>query len=165
MKHFSIIVLVAVLLANSCGTALQTAEQRQAEADKTARLVQGALERRSYKIDINYMIPLRGRAQSVNSYSIRIDGETLHSHLPYFGVSRQSTYGGGNAFSFDEKIQSYTDTVTAPGRRTITATVRTDEDTFVYTLNIYENGQADITVHCRNRDNISYRGRLVTEND
>ncbi len=165
MKQFHLIALVTVLLVSACGTALQTAEERRAEEHKTAQLVQGKLNSRSYRIDINYMIPLRGRAQAVNSYSIRIDGETLHSHLPYFGVSRQSAYGGGNAFSFEEKILDYSDTVTAPGRRTIKATVKTDEDIFVYTLNIFENGQADITVHCRNRDDISYRGMLRTEND
>jgi len=165
MSHFHLIALVSVLLMSACGTASQTSGQRRAEEQRTAQLVQEKLDSRSYRIDVNFMIPLRGKAQAVSSYSIRVDGETLHSHLPYFGVARQSSYGGGNAFSFDEIILGYSDTVTAPGRRTITVTVKTEEDTFVYTLNIFENGQADITVQCRNRDDISYRGILQTEND
>ena len=40
--------------------------------------------------------------------------------------------------------------------------VKTQEDIFVYSITVFDNGSADINVNCHNRDDISYRGNLRT---
>lgn len=42
----------------------------------------------------------------------------------------------------------------------MTIKTRNDEDDFVYTLQIYTNGRVDLTVVMRERERISYSGRL-----
>jgi len=111
MKRFHVIALLALLLATGCGAARQTSS----DAQQDAQLVQQKLDARSFTIDVNYMIPLRGQARSVSSYSISVDGTTLNSHLPYFGEARNVPYGGGNGLSFKDNIDEYSDKA---GRKT-----------------------------------------------
>ncbi|MBO4360004.1 MAG: DUF4251 domain-containing protein [Eubacteriaceae bacterium] len=125
-----------------------------------ARAVQEMLDERSYQIDINYMIPLRASPRAVSLYSVIVDGSTIDSHLPYIGDARSVPYGGGKGLTFKEDIQSYTDKGWEKGCRTILINVKNEEDTYVYTLEVFENGDAAIHVSSQNRDNISYRGAL-----
>jgi len=161
MKRFHVIALLALLLATGCGAARQTSS----DAQQDAQLVQQKLDARSFTIDVNYMIPLRGQARSVSSYSISVDGTTLNSHLPYFGEARNVPYGGGNGLSFKDNIDEYSDKGWQKDNRTIVLSVKTEEDTFVFSINVFTNGTATIIVHGRNRDDITYRGNLRLEEE
>ena len=151
-------VLLATLLVSACGIFSQTPE----EVQRTAQIVRERLDNRTYTIDVDYMIPLRGKPQIVNSFSITVDGDVLDSHLPYFGVAQNASYGGGNALSFKERISGYSDTGFVGDKRSILMQVKTQEDIFVYSITVFDNGSADINVNCHNRDDISYRGNLRT---
>ena len=164
MKPLSIFSTLAMVLALcACGISRQTAQQRQAEKARIAQQVQASLDECKYTIDIDYMIPLRGIGQVVSNYSLSVSGDTLDSHLPYRGEARMIPYGGGKGLNFQEKISAYTDSGPSSDRRTVTIAVKNDEDSYVYTLTVFENGDADIHVHCGNRDDISYRGSLKLE--
>ena len=158
LSVFSTLAMVLVLCA--CGISRQTARQRQAEKVRIARQVQASLDERKYTIDIDYMIPLRGGGKPVSTYSLKVAGDTLDSHLPYIGEARMVPYGGGKGLNFQERISSYSDSGLSSDRRTVTIAVKNDEDSYVYTLTVFDNGDADIHVHCGNRDDISYRGSL-----
>ena len=162
MKRFQVVIaFLALLLATGCGTARQTSS----DAQQDTRLVQQKLDSRSFTIDINYMIPLRGPARSVTSYSVTLDGTSLNSHLPYFGEARNVPYGGGNGLSFKDDIDEYSDSGWQKDNRTIVLSVKTEEDTFVFSINVFTNGTATINVHSRNRDDIIYRGNLRLEEE
>jgi len=161
MKYLNIIALAALFLAAACGTFRQTPEEQK----KVAQIVRDRLDRREFTIDIDYMIPLRGGSKPVDSFSITLDGETLNSNLPYFGVAHNIPYGGGKGLTFKEKISDYSETASEPGKRVVVIKVKTEEDTYIYTISVFNNGTADIHVNCRERDDISYRGTLRTRDD
>ena len=159
MKPYSFLAVMAITLFVSCGTTRQTPRQ-QAQEKQAAQAVQQKLDERSYQIDVNYMMPMRGPSQAVSVYSIKVDGSTIDSHLPYMGEARNVPYGGGKGLTFKEEIESYTDNGWKKDCRNIVIKVKNEEDNYVFTLDIYNNGEAYIQVHSQNRDDISYRGTL-----
>lgn len=156
-----IALMAAAVLLTGCGITRRTPEQEA----HTAVLVREALDSRSFELDIDYMIPLRGRAKSVSQYSVKVKDNKLDSHLPYFGVAQNVPYGGGEGLTFEEEILAYRDSGLVGQCRTITVTVRNREDTYDYVFEIYDNGSARLHVHCRNRDDISFSGTLELEED
>ena len=74
-------------------------------------------------------------------------------------------YGGGNGLSCKDDIDDYSDSGWQKDNRTIVLSVKTEEDTFVFSINVFTNGTATINVHCRNRDDIIYRGNLRLEEE
>ena len=72
MKHFTIlsIMALALILFAGCGVTKQTPEEKRAEEERVARVVKDNLDKRSYKIDVNYMIPTRWAASEVRGYYI-----------------------------------------------------------------------------------------------
>lgn len=159
MKTVRLIAILSLVLATACGITRKTPQEKEAEA----RRVQEMLDSRSYTIDIDYMIPLRGSGKPVSVHSLKVSGDTLKSHLPYFGEARMVPYGGGKGLNFEEKISSYTDSKASSEKRTITIAVKNEEDSYIFTLTVYDSGDADIHVHCGNRDDISYHGSLKAE--
>ncbi len=160
MNPVRLIAIVSLLLATACGISRRSPQERQAEALR----IQQMLDSKNYTIDIDYMLPLRSSGKAVSTYSLKVTGDTLDSHLPYIGQARMVPYGGGKGLNFQEEISSYTDSGPSSGRRTVTIAVKNEEDSYVYTLTVFDNGEADIHVHCGNRDDISYRGSLKMEN-
>lgn len=165
MKHLPLITMAVLLLAAGCGISRQTPEEKKAEEQRTTKAVQQKLETRSFQIDIDYMIPMRGRSRAVSSYSISVDGNNINSYLPYYGVARSVPYGGGNGLNFKAEMDEYTEKPTKDGGREIVIKVTTEEDSFTYHIIIYTNGRADVHVQCRNREDISYRGNVVLDYD
>lgn len=163
MKHKLILGFVALAIVSACGVSQQTAQRRVAEQNKVTQTVRQKLDGRSYQIDINYMMPLRGGAKAVNNYSVAVNESTIDSHLPYVGEARSVPYGGGKGLTFKDKIESYTDSGWVKDKRTIVVKVKTDEDSYIYTLEVFDNGSASVRVSSRNRDEISYMGRIIME--
>ena len=152
--------LLAPAILVSCGTVGKTAEEKSAEQAQTALRIQEMLDDRAFDIDIIYMMPLRGSSRAVTGYSVTVDGSVLDSHLPYQGQARNVPYGGGKGLTFKEEISAYTDSGLKRDRRTVVIGVQNEEDTYIYTLEIFDNGEASVHVRSRNRDSISYRGRI-----
>lgn len=163
MKKSLIPVLVALALVTGCGVSQQTAQRRNEEQKRVAQTVQRKLDGRSFEIDINYMVPMRGGAKAVSNYSVKVDEATLNSHLPYLGEATSVPYGGGKGLTFKDKIESYSDSGWNNDRRTIVVKVKNEEDSYVYTLEIFNNGAASVRVNSKNRDDISYMGYIVLE--
>lgn len=163
MKHYSIFALLALAVFVSCGTTRQTRQEKSAAEARTAQSIQKMLDERSYQIDVYYMIPMRGGSKSVTTYSITVDGSVIDSHLPYMGDAHNIPYGGGKGLNFNEEIASYEDQGVKKDCHTIVINVKNEEDTYVYTLGIFDNGEVSIHVNSRNRDDISYLGRIVMD--
>ena len=163
MKHYSIFALLALAVFVSCGTTRQTPQEKSAAEARTAQSIQKMLDERSYQIDVYYMIPMRGGSKSVTTYSITVDGSVIDSHLPYMGDAHNIPYGGGKGLNFNEEIASYEDQSVKKDCHTIVINVKNEEDTYVYTLGIFDNGEVSIHVNSRNRDDISYLGRIVMD--
>ena len=67
--------------------------------------------------------------------------------------------------TFEDDIDEYKELQAASDRRVFVFTTDNDEDVITFELTVFDNGQADILVRSRNREQISFRGELDTEAD
>ena len=150
--------LVASVMLSGCATA----EERAARAAEQAAKVRTALTERNYKISIDHMYPMKGGSKSVSfGYTIEVRNDSLFSYLPYIGRAYQIPYGGGKGLNFSERIGSYQETQRKNGLQHIEIGVKNDEDTYLYTIEVWDNGKSQIDVQPRQRERISYSGDIV----
>ena len=158
-KHLisTVMALTAWVMLSGCATA----EERAARTAEQAKAVKAALQERNYQIAVNRMYPLRGASKTVSSgYSVEVRNDSLISYLPYFGRAYDVPYGGGNGLNFSAPIRNYKESQTKSDLRHIEIDVKNDEDTYLYTLDIFDNGSTDINVRSRQREPISFSGEM-----
>jgi hypothetical protein len=69
-------------------------------------------------------------------------------------------YGGGKGLNFSERIGSYQESQKKDGKRQIEISVKNDEDTYYYSIEVLDDGSSTIGVNCRSREHISYSGEM-----
>ena len=107
------------------------------------------------------MYPMKGSSRSVSyGYSVEVRNDSLISYLPYFGGAYNVPYGGGKGLNFSERIGSYRESQKNNGERQIEINVTNEEDTYIYLIKVFSNGNSSIDVTSRQRDHISYSGEL-----
>ena len=94
-----------------------TAQSRSEKKAQTERNVREAINADHYKINVDYMQPMKGRSRALTSdYSIEIRNDSVFSCLPYFGVAYNVPYGGGKGLIFNAPI---TGLISKPATRKI----------------------------------------------
>ena len=159
-KHLisTVMALTALVMIVGCATA----EERAARAAEQAKAVKAALQERNYQIAVNRMYPSRGASKSLSyGYSVEVRNDSLISYLPYFGRAYDVPYGGGNGLNFSAPIRNYQESQPKSNLRHIEIDVKNDEDIYLYTLDIFDNGSTDINVRSRQREPISFSGEMV----
>ncbi len=110
------------------------------------------------------MYPQRGPAKNVTgTYSLEVKGDSLISYLPYFGRAYMVPYGGGKGLNFTEIIGNYYESKNAKGQTEIAIEVTNEEDTYLYQLSVFDNGNATIDVRSKEREPITYSGEMEIE--
>ena len=156
----SLLLASAAILWSSCATS----EEKAAQMAQLSANVTNALNNRDYKIAIDRMYPMRGSSRHVSyGYSVEVRNDTLFSYLPYFGRAYNVPYGGGKGLNFTAPIASYQEFLKRNGLRHIEIGVTNDEDTYLYTIEVFDNGNSSVDVHARQRERISYSGNLEVE--
>jgi hypothetical protein len=153
-KILFFVIAISAITLSGCASLKVTPEEKAA---LEAQILEN-LDNRTFCIDVDQMIPRRGGTQHVNNYSLTVDGDKLISHLPYFGQAWNLPYGGGKGLSFESKISDYIETYPKPDRRQITLATNNGEDTFVFVIEVFNNGKSTIDVRSRNREPIGYYG-------
>ncbi len=157
MKKGLLAILAIVALMTGCAT---SAEKMARQAEVAAQ-VKEALQARHYKIDVHMMYPRRGSSVNVSSnYSLEVKGDTLVSYLPYFGRAYNVPYGGGKGLNFKALITGYRSEPGNKGLTRIQISTENEEDQYLYYLEIFNNGEATIDVQSRQREFITYSGRM-----
>ena len=157
MKKYLISAVILVAMLTGCATSAERLERQAREA----AMVKEALQNRRYTIDIHMMHPLRGRAVNVTSnYSVEVKGDTLVSYLPYFGRAYQVPYGGGKGLNFIAPITGYQSETDRKGTTRIMLTSENEEDSYLYVLEVFSNGESSVEVQSRQRDRIYSTGRM-----
>ena len=158
MKAFSLLavmMMVVTLGFASCASSNAVSKRERVQA------VRKQIEDRQYTIEVNRALPMGGRARELTpTYALSIKGDTINSYLPYFGVAYSVPYGGGEGLIFEATITDYTVNFDAKGTANITVRTRSKEDSFVYQINIFENGSTTIYVTPTNRQAITYHGNV-----
>ncbi len=147
------IFLSAIISGCSSSKAL-TAEEAAQEA-----ALRKAIENRELVVDVDRMLPMSGPSRSLtSSYSLEINGDKVNSNLPYFGRAYSVPYGGGDGLVFESTITDYQSSFDNKGKATIEFKTKTDEDQFIYRVEIFSNGSSSINVTSENRQSISFSG-------
>ncbi|HEY9551841.1 MAG TPA: DUF4251 domain-containing protein, partial [Prevotella sp.] len=83
---------------------------KAAQQALTAQRVEETLASGHYSVDVRYMYSLRGIMKPVDyGYGISVQGDTLQSYLPYYGVVHgRVPYGGGKGLNFKGILTDYT---------------------------------------------------------
>ena len=161
-KFFVSMVLACSALVMLSGCA--TSEERAAQKAEMARNVTKALNERNYKISILRMNPMRGSSRSVSyGYSVEVRNDTLFSYLPYFGRAYNVPYGGGKGLNFSHPIENYQEYQKKNGQRHIEIGLTNEEDTYMYTIEVFDNGNSSVEVWSRQRERIFYTGMMEFE--
>ena len=160
MKKYQVSIVMALLAAVLlCGCA--TSEERAAQKAEQVKKVTAALNRRQYKIAIARMYPMNGPSKTVTyGYSVEVKNDSLFSYLPYFGRAYNVPYGGGKGLNFSAPIGSYQEEVAKNGKRRIEIGLTNEEDTYLYILEVFDNGSSTVSVMSRQREQISYSGDM-----
>ena len=154
---FSVLIVLMAILWCSCASS----EEKAAQMVELSANVTNALNNRDYKIAIDRMYPMRGSSRHVTyGYSVEVRNDTLISYLPYFGRAYNVPYGGGMGLNFTSPISSYQEFMKRNGQRHIEIGVTNDEDTYFYTIEVFDNGNTSIEVRARQRERISYSGNV-----
>ena len=155
-----IITIAAAALLTGCGVLTESREERQIRLEREAQLVRQGIENGDFKVDIDRMIPLRGGSRHVDNYSVKVKDGHIVSYLPYFGRAWDLPYGGGHGLNFEADIQENEVYREADGSYTVRLLIKTDEDTHVYTFQIFTNGNTSLLVQSKNREPINFNGSI-----
>ncbi len=159
-KVCMIFIAVIAIVLSSCGTTDGlTKAERQAQV---TRQVQEGLDTRHYTIAVDWMKPLGGMPRHVSSnYELKVNGDEVDSYLPYTGEAYRLPYGGGKGLNFKGTISHYNITYPTSNRSHIEFTVTNEEDSYLFRIDVFNNGKAIIDIIARDRDAISFDGEMV----
>lgn len=159
MKTYRLIFFAGLILF--AGTTLSVSAQNKQEKKEKEKEVKELLESGFYTINVNRALPLNGTAINLtSSYTLEMRGDTVISHLPYFGRAYNIPYGGGEGLRFKRKTCRKSIVFDDKGTADAVFEVKTDEDNFSYHIKVFANGSATIFVQPVNRQSISFHGGL-----
>lgn len=157
--------ILMLLLAMLAGIPTLSAQTKKEKKEQKKEAVRQLIVSENYKIDVNTAMPMRGRNITLSSpYSLEIRNDSVFSYLPYYGRAYSVPYGGGSGLIFNAPLKEYTMDLDKKGNAVIKFSARNPEDFFEFSAKVFSNGTASIDVIMQNRQSISYRGELDTEN-
>lgn len=151
--------IIAVLTLASCATADKVA--RDERRREKAGMVAESIESGRYRVGVRTAYPARGAAvQVTGDYGLEVSGDSVTVYLPYFGRGYTLPYGGGKGLNFKALTTEYDVRKMKRGRTRVEFSTRNDEDTYRFTVDVFDNGQVSIYVQPQQRSRISYSGEL-----
>ena len=161
MKKALIISLVTTFVFGlfSCSTSKLSPEVQEYQ-----KKLQEQVETQNYRFVANYAIP-RGNFQPrylTSEYDLKISKDTVEAFLPYYGVAYEAPVdltGGGIKFTskdFDYVLNHGK----RPGNWIVNIRIKDQRREIILTLNIWENGDADLNVMNTSRQSIFFRGKI-----
>lgn len=163
MKRFKLFfTIMLALLIGSAGSVY--AQNKQEKKEQKEKEVRELLQNGHFTIDVDRALPMSGSAVNLtSSYSLEMRGDSVISHLPYFGRAYSVPYGGGDGLRFSKLVTDKKIEFDDKGMAQIKFETRTDEDNFIYEIKVFDNGSATIFVQPTNRQSISFHGSLATD--
>ena len=152
----TMLIMSAMIGLVSCSSSGSLAKRELTQAIKKQ------IDDQHYTIKVTRVIPMNGMSRElIPSYSLTIKGDTINSHLPYFGQAYSNIpYGGGQGLIFEAPIMGYSLKYNAKGTANINISTRSEDDTYKYQVQVFENGATSILVTSNNRQTINYLGRI-----
>lgn len=162
---FGFVAMMLVMMGCSATSGISDGMTRAERKILTASRVRERLAKRHYKIDITMMQPQNFPARALTTpHFVEVAGDSIYSYLPYYGRAYSVSYGGGAALDFEARITAYSEQRIE--RKHLTRCrllVKTDEDSYVFTIEVFDNATSTVDVHSQNRDFILFSGEMDTE--
>lgn len=155
-------VLIAVVAFMASCTTQQNAAKK-ADAARTERQIADSIEAKTMQFTFDYVTPMRFPPHYLTTnYSVRLQGDSLESYLPYFGRACRSNLANNDRspLSFNGKAD---DIVIKRGKKNdFAVSFRTSNDTeqLEYALRIFPNGKVTLNVNSSDRETISFEGQM-----
>ena len=155
-----IIILVTTLAA--CSSSRLSTQEKALIKQQQAQYVVNSITESRFVIQVDRVTPRRGMSHALSyGYSLVVKGDTIISHLPYFGQAYSLPFNGGVGLNFEAKI----DDMRAVRNNKkmlnrIEIATHNNEDTFLYIVEVFDNGKAHIEVRSRRRETITFSGYL-----
>lgn len=157
MKGIIYIVVLICTVTSTISQAQNTTKDLSNDSHKE-------IEIRNWRIDVDYMNPMQGPGKPLtDAYTLQLHNDSVYSYLPYIGKAYSLAYGSGEALNFNAPIWNYTQKKDKKDRQIIEFETKSDEDTYTYTITIYDDGKARIQIQPTKRQPISFRGKLRSE--
>lgn len=166
MKYFQRLFLfaLAVMVISSCGASYK--QQHAAEKQAEIKANVAALENCDFILEVTRIIPRGFPSKASNGeYQLRLKGDVVDTRLPYMGSSHEAQYGGVDEISivFENEtvnlIKDFADA--AKGEYRYQFTGGKGKDKWTVTLQIYDNGSANIGASSNGGKYMSYIANLV----
>ena len=130
------------------------------ELDKAT--VEKAVNSKQFVFKARTVLPMRGSSRSLTSdYEVRLLGDSIISHLPYFGRVYNATYGGSGGVDFTSAKFDYKSKLRKKGGWDVTIETKDVKDRQQLIFYISETGYATLQVMDNNREPISFNGYIV----
>lgn len=162
MKKIILIATSAVVLILSMQACSTTTKNIRSEREsKETELVKQMVENKEYKIEVTTALPSRGKTVNLTTpYELKIEGDSVYSHLPFFGRAYSVPYGGGDGLIFNGIMSDYKVKKDKKDNYQISFDTKSKEDRLQFFITITPNGNSNISVISGNRSNISYMGSV-----
>ena len=161
--RIGILLLFSCLILGSCGAAMQ-ASRAEREAERLAYAE--AIQKGDFILDITQIIP-RGYPSrtSTGEYSLRLKESVVDTRLPFLGESRMPVFGGNDEISIvfeKEKVVLQSDFSDArKGEYRYIFQGGKGQDKWTVTLQLYDNGRANIGCASRSGRYMSFIANIV----
>lgn len=164
MKTIINIAAIAAAALVSCST-MTPAERLQEDAENAA-WVSESIARQDITVEVTYIYPQSMPAKMSNDgYTVTVSDGKINGYLPFFGVSHVAVIAGVDETGIRFKdcpitIQEDKSKI-AKGKVTWRFNAKSGNDIVNVTMNIWNNGAADITCICDRKSSMRYSGIVI----
>jgi hypothetical protein len=138
--------------------------QAQTRAEKKHAEIKNLIESKNYVFIAESANPLSGSAIRLTSiYFLKINKDSLDSHLPYFGVAFRAPMGTSESpLSFLSTDFNYSMKESKKGAFQVKIRIDKPEDPDLMMLYVSNSGYATLSVNSMHRQTISFYGEIVS---
>jgi hypothetical protein len=158
-------IFFALLIAVAIINPAEAQSKKAIKEAKKAADIKGLIDAKDYVFQALYMYPSGGGSRYLTSpYDLTVAPDTVEAYLPYFGVAYSNAgYNSGddNGIKFKSTKFDYNTSINKKNGN-YTIRIKTDDtnNATQMTLQVYSNGNADLTVLSMNRQQIRFSGYL-----
>ncbi|QGY47899.1 DUF4251 domain-containing protein [Maribellus comscasis] len=168
MKKLFVILVLLIPFALVNAQENKSRKERKAEKElQKKEKIKNLIDSQSFVFSASHALPMGGSSIALNHYfNAKIEGDSVYSYLPYYGVAYSAQYGQNKSpFNFDKPMEDYSVEKEKDGYL-IKFDTKNGNDYINYTIRVSESGYASLNITSTNRQSISFTGIIEpVEND
>lgn len=166
MKRFiSILLLLSFIVPVSAQTRVEKKKMKAEKAAEAYNVMKKLVNSAEINFEADWATSNTGRRINLigNTNYLKINHTEGDIYLPFFGTAHTSSVGfnGNGGIVFKGELEKYSTKFNDKKQLAIiTFSAREKSETFDFTLTLYANKNANLTVSSNSRSNISYSGKI-----